>query len=141
MIFPQGYLVFFRPTTKITLNNSGDSLELIGLNDEILNTVTYEKAPHAESFNRTDSGWLWSKDLSPGENNMIPSNVVESREESPDLVLGETEETEGERKQLAALAEQIPDNNFPFSTFFTALILAIFSALIIFILKKKIKTS
>lgn len=145
IISPQEYLVLLRPATKITLNNSGDSLELVGLNGEILDTATYEKAPNGESFNRTDSGWLWSKDLSPGENNVMPANLpesmVESREELEGLVLGEIEETKEEKRQLAALEEQIPDNSFSFLTFATALILAVFSALIIFILKKKVKIS
>ncbi len=141
MISPRGYLVFFRPTTKITFNNSGDSLELIGLNGEILDTITYGKAPLGESFNRTDTGWLWSKDLSPGENNMMSANMVGLKEELPDFVLGETKKIKEERKQLASLGEQISDNNFSFSACFTALILAIFSALIIFIIKKKTKMS
>ncbi len=52
---PQGFLVLSCPTTKITLNNDGDGLNLIQPNGKIIDSVAYEKTPPGQSFNRTDS--------------------------------------------------------------------------------------
>ena len=78
-IFPEGtkikandYLVLTRLISKITLNNSGDGLQLIQPNGNILDNVTYGKASLGQSYNRIESDWAWSVTLTPRAKNIIP---------------------------------------------------------------------
>jgi DNA uptake protein ComE-like DNA-binding protein len=70
-IEPLGFLVLFRPTSKITLNNDADSLSLFQPNDNIVDSVSYEKAPRGQSYNRTPADWAWSTILTPGLANVV----------------------------------------------------------------------
>lgn len=70
-IVAQGFLVFKRPTTKITLNNTFEGINLIAPDGRIVDTVNYEKALPGQSYNRTPSGWVWSTSLTPGQKNII----------------------------------------------------------------------
>lgn len=98
-IKPGGFLVFSRPTTKITLNNDGDGLNLIQPDEKIIDSVNYEKAPAGQSYNRTLSGWVWGQTLTPGQVNIIQTK--------------ENEETQGQEmeKTKTKTKEQIIDIN------------------------------
>jgi len=76
-IVAQGFLVLYRPISKITLNNDGDGLNLIQPDGKIIDTVNYEKAPRGQSYNRTLSGWIWSTTLTPKLENIIPVQKTE----------------------------------------------------------------
>ena len=141
-ILPQGFLVISRPITKITLNNDGDGLNLIQPNGKIIDSVTYEKAPRGQSFNKTNSGWVWSSTLTPGSTNIIPTPPQLSEQE-PKEEKSETEpskvEEHGTKRELAAVGEQIPKSSQSLFIFLIALAIALFSGVIIFILKKQMK--
>ncbi len=79
-ISPGRFLVFYRPTTKITLNNDGDGLNLIQPDGKIIDSVNYEKAPRGQSYNRAESGWVWSAILTPDRVNSIPAQETEGTE-------------------------------------------------------------
>lgn len=140
-IFPQDttlsakqFLVLKRPASKITLNNSGDSLKLIQPDGQVIDEVMYEKAPQGESFNRVNNHWVWSNTLTPDAPNSVP--VAKTQEENQIA-----KPLEPDKKALAAVSEQITQSGSSSSVVLpTALILAVFSATIILILKKKIKT-
>jgi hypothetical protein len=137
----QGFLVLSRPETKITLNNDGDGLKLINPNGDIIDQVSYEKSPSGQSYNRiplesksltgqADSGWAWSENLTPG----VPNNIPQISEE------GENEEnTEIPGKGLASISKQFPKISHSFLILLAALVIAIFSGIIILILKKSVK--
>lgn len=72
IIEPMGFLVLSRPTTKITLNNDGDGLQLLQPDGKIIHEATFSKAPKGQSYNQTSSGWFWSPILTPGSTNIIP---------------------------------------------------------------------
>lgn len=131
---PQEFLVLRRPISKITLNNSGDGLKLSHPDKTIVDTVNYDRASQGESFNRTKAGWVWSSALTPGSANIVP--VKQSQLES---VATEKSSKQQEKKELAAVGEQIDNLPFSFLTFLVALAVAIFSGIIILILKKKSK--
>lgn len=142
-ISPKGFLVFFRPLTKITLNNSGDGLKLLQPNEEILDSLNYNKAPQNQSFNRTESGWVWSNTLTPGSANIIPISQPpgkETQEEFPENGSPETPGIEEPKNGLAAIGEQFPKET-PFSILLIAFTLALFFGILILFLKRKIKTS
>lgn len=152
----KGFLVFYRPTTKITLNNNNDRLYLIQPDGKMADSVAYEeKAPKGKSLNRTKHGWIWGPTLTPGSTNIIP--VPQSPSEK-----GETSEARAPeakkfqtKKQLAAAGESVEQiqgkqiskpthqnigrGSKSLFVFLIALAIAIFSGIIILILKKKLK--
>jgi hypothetical protein len=138
-ILANGFFVLDRPTTKITLNNDGDSLTLFQPNGNIADKISYEKAPRGESYNRIDNSWLWSGVLTPGAANVIPGQSPE-KENS----------TSANEEQLAAVGpiteklggtttneEKISKSKLPF---LIAGAIAIFSGISILFLKKKSKS-
>lgn len=148
-ITPNGFLVLSRPTTKITLNNDGDGLNLIQPDGKIIDSVTYEKAPRVQSYNRIDSQLTWSTVLTPGKANIIPKSAVEGKETKVlEEKIGENAPKEEVKEKikpeqgLAAIGKQVSEEktNF-FSIFSVAFTIAIFSGVIILILKKKVKMS
>jgi len=135
-ISSQGFLVLPRPETKITLNNDEDGLILTSPNEQAADEVNYKKAPRAQSYSRTENGWLWSSNLTPGAPNIAEKTEARSPEDKPG----------SEAKELAAVGESVRQSQgkqaskflFPF---LIALTIAIFSGSIVLILKKKLKTS
>ncbi|KPJ57355.1 hypothetical protein AMJ49_02055 [Parcubacteria bacterium DG_74_2] len=125
-ILAQGFLVLKREITKITLNNEGDGLNFIQPDGEIIDQIFYEKALEGKSYNRTESGWVWSPNLTPGSPNVIPNQISETKEAELSL---------SEKKELATISQQFPQSLI---TFLIALGIAIFSGIIILILKRKI---
>ena len=77
-IGPLGFLVFSRPTSKITLNNDADGLNLFQPDGKIIDRVSYEKAPKGESYNKIPAGWVWSTILTSGSENIV--SIKETKE-------------------------------------------------------------
>ena len=132
-ILAKGFLVFHRPITKITLNNDGDGLKLIQPNGNIVETVSYEKAPRGKSYSKINSHWLWSSILTPGEENSAP-------------FLKKTEETKREKQtniaslnKTASLNEAIGEISGSFFVYLRAFLVALFSGGAILLLKKSLK--
>jgi hypothetical protein len=144
-ISSQEYLIFSRPKTKITLNNSGDGLELIQPDGQIIDRINYGKAPQGESYNLTLAGWFWSSIITPGELNKVPSQAVESLEEDKKPNVEKEGEEDGSEKGLAAISESFKEiqeepNSNSLINLLIALVIAIFSGTIILILKRPVKT-
>ena len=131
-ISAKGFLVLKRPITKITLNNNGDGVSLIQPDGKIVDQISYEKAIHDQSYNRTESGWVWSNNLTPGSLNIIPAPVLKSEKEAK----GEEIQKSTNEKGLAAISERIPKKISSFFPLLIAVGIAIFSGIIILILKK-----
>lgn len=131
-ISAQGFLVFSRPTTKISLNNDGDGLVLFSPDGKTIDSVNYSKAPRGQSYSRTGSDWLWSVTLTPGAANITEKTETRSLED------GSASGTR-EKRELAAVGEQITKSSKFLFVLLIALGLAIFSGIIILILKKKLK--
>jgi len=126
IIESKGYLVLSRPTTQITLNNSGDGLRLVKPDGEIADSVDYGKSLQKQSYNRTGSGWTWSESLTPGTLNII----LEEK----------SKETNLEKpipKKPSTLASAKQSSKSPL-TLIISLVFAIFSGIIILILKRKV---
>ncbi|MBZ9572869.1 lamin tail domain-containing protein [Patescibacteria group bacterium] len=134
-----GFLVFPRPETKITLQNSGDGLELLNPNGEVIDKVNYGKAPLGQSFNRTLSGWVWSTTLTPGKANII--TILESiKEKEGKTRPAQTSEIEEGKKAIARIGEALPKASNQLIVFPIALSIAVSSGIIVLFLKKRIKT-
>ncbi|OIO06977.1 hypothetical protein CO115_03545 [Candidatus Falkowbacteria bacterium CG_4_9_14_3_um_filter_36_9] len=68
------YFVIYRSTSKIALNNSGDTVKLYQpSSDEIYQMVKYEKTTEGWSYNydKNNGNWSWSEKISPGKDNII----------------------------------------------------------------------
>ncbi len=137
----RGFLVLKRPETKITLNNSGDRLELLSPASEIIDSVSFKNAPRAKSYNRTSSGWNWSLNLTPGKKNVIssfsPSALQKPTDEKNNSDKRKTEDKSSLlKKQTAEIGKNIIRTNRPFPVFLIAFVLATFSGIIIVLLKR-----
>lgn len=77
-IEPQSFLVFYRPVTKITLNNDYDGLSLIDPVGKIIYSISYEKALQGQSYNKINNKWIWSLNLTPGSKNIISSQEIQN---------------------------------------------------------------
>lgn len=137
----QGFLVLPRPESKITLNNDEDELLLIQPNGNVLDKVNYQKAPRGQSYNKTESGWVWSSVLTPGSVNItsLPATQNEIGQKEKTEPNKELQKNQFQKQQLAAIGEQLPKAFNSLHIFLIALGLAIFSGIIILILKNKIK--
>jgi len=134
-IDPNSFLLLPRPETKITLQNSGDVLELLNPIGEVVHKANYPKAPIGQSFNRTLSGWAWSESLTPGETNITTQPEISKTDSSETS----KEKEEGE-KALARIGDESPKSSNPLIVFLIALTIAISSGIIVLFLKKRIKT-
>jgi hypothetical protein len=135
-ISAEGFLVLSRPTTKITLNNDGDTLNLIQPNGSIIDKVSFEKAPIGQSYNKIENSWIWSDNLTSGSENNIPKEKPEK----------ENQTKSSEEKGLAAVSNFFSEENHSgegttkFSLILVAaLVIAILSGLTILFLKKRLK--
>ncbi|MFC1687751.1 lamin tail domain-containing protein [Patescibacteria group bacterium] len=80
----ENVFVFFRPETKISLNNSGDTVYLINPAGEIVQGVEYGKAESDKAFAFfPEQGWQWT-DATPGEENVISDQNENDEEISED---------------------------------------------------------
>lgn len=131
-ISPQGFLVLPRTETKITLNNDGDGVSLTSPPGNIIDQVNYEKAPQGKAYNRVNSNWTWSNNLTPGAANIVEKTEIRSLEDQS------TSEARA-KKELAAIGEQTPKSSKFLFVLLIALAIAIFSGIMILILKKKLK--
>jgi len=132
-----GYLVLLRPETKITLNNTGDGLNLFNPNGEIVDSVTSGKASLGQSYNRTESGWAWSTTLTPGAKNIVPTpQTLEQKSKEKKSENGSLEANFLTEKGTAAVSTITESSGF--STLLIAFIVAIFSGIAILIVKNSL---
>lgn len=133
-ILANEFLVFYRPETKIMLNNEGDGLSLFSPDEKLADSVAFTKAPTGQSFNRALSGWQWSLALTPGAINTIKNaDVLPKIEKS-------AKNNAVEAKDLTASLNQDnpPDGGQnPWFLFYATLAIATVCATIILIIKIK----
>lgn len=133
------FLTLYRDKTKITLNNNGDGLRLVTPEGMLIDEIYYSKASTGESLNKTENGWLWSSNLTPGAKNSVDEGSKMAKEEK------ESGDSIGQEEIVAGLPA-ILLKNFPnksssqrfLSVFLLAFTLAIFSAVFVLILKKQL---
>ena len=128
-----GYLVLSRPETKITLNNTGDGLNLINPNKEIVDSVDFGKASLNQSYSKISSGWVWNSNLTLGEKNIIPKEKPSLVKASEDKKLSEV----GPRINKTADINISNQKSKP-PVWLIALIVAVFSGIAILIVKNSL---
>ncbi|MCK5459945.1 lamin tail domain-containing protein [Candidatus Parcubacteria bacterium] len=82
IIASDGYLAFFKEQTKLTLNNSSDSVRLADPSGEIAAQIDYNKSVEGASYcaDLYNSGWYWTYNLTPNEEN--ESDAIYARTEN-----------------------------------------------------------
>ena len=111
--------------TKLSLNNTGDIIELLNANGVLQDKIKYPTAKQGQSYNRTDNGWLWSESPTPNKNNIVKQQ---------------------EKKIATSTYQQVKPPNIPASSapeiqtkttsFFLAIITALLSAVIVLSVRK-----
>lgn len=147
-ILANGFLVFKRPETKIMLNNESDGLKLFSQDGSLKDSVNFAKAPINQSYNRSQSGWAWSKSITPGTANIILASVAKSKNPSPSPLpkaQNNANNIDVEAQDLTAslnLPAQAGQTQSPWLLFFMVLaVVIILSALVLFIKVKLNKTN
>jgi competence ComEA-like helix-hairpin-helix protein len=124
-----GVIAFWRPETKITLNNDGDGVVLIKPNGEIASSMSFEKAKTGQTY-PDKSGVLddsTTKTLPKREKSV--NNIVEA-----DTISDSKEYDVSQETSLAGLSG---GKTNPWLLFFTAIAITIVSATILIFIKKK----
>lgn len=70
-ILANGFLVFKRPDTKISLNNAKDSVTLLFPNNITTSFISFIKAPINQSYSKINDTWVWNTNLTPEKLNVV----------------------------------------------------------------------
>jgi len=74
IIKPNEYLAFFRPQTKIALNNNQDSVRLFTPDNQLIDQTNYDKTQEGFSYVKDpDDDWQQSPTPTPNEINVLPA--------------------------------------------------------------------
>lgn len=134
-ILANNFLVFKRPDTKIMLNNDTDGLNLLTPDKKITDSVNFTKASLNQSYNKTTTGWIWSKTLTLGSKNII-SVATKTLPKSQKSDNNKIELTTADLSQALPLTSESTN---PWFLFFTVLALTIISAVIVLLIKLRLK--
>ncbi len=135
-----GFLVIPRPKSKITLNNDGDGIVLSQPNGNVVDKISYPKTPRNQSYNRTESGYVWSKILTPGAKNIIQEKreiqpIPETKENQD--ILSQNIQNKKIKQGLGAASVSVGKLFFRKQlSFLVAFLTALFSGTTIFVLKR-----
>lgn len=118
LIAPDAYMVVARPETKIMLNDEQDGIELLMPDGNVADSVSYQKAPRAQSYSKSGNLWQWSTAPTPGTKNILPkpqksaTNAV-SLQHNSGQVLGQKPQQPGQTAAIALSADESFKNNRP----------------------------
>lgn len=76
------YLMLWVEDSGLTLNNSTDSLRLLGVNDEVLWDFPYDSPKEGESWTLINGNAAWSNQTTPGADNLPYFTESEEAEET-----------------------------------------------------------
>jgi endonuclease YncB( thermonuclease family) len=86
IIPPKGFLVFYRPETKITLANEDDSLDLYFPDGNLADLISYSNAPEGQSWARGEDGnFYWTVNPTPGIANQIVAEVKKEKNKKEEV--------------------------------------------------------
>ncbi len=118
-IEPHGFFAVLRLDSKITLNNSADTLYLIAPDRRIVSGVRYERSAEGESFSRVGGNhWEWTTIMTAGEANVFDEDdeentIVDASPSSNELArvstIVETKQlSKGERITISGTVTVVP---------------------------------
>lgn len=134
-ILANSFLVFKRPDTKISLNNSGDTLNLILPNNKLIDSVSFTKAPLNQSYNKINSNWIWNTNLTKGMPNIVLADLPKLKNSDNNNNVSQ--------ENLATLSQALNENKIenknPWILFFITILVAIILSIVILVIKLKLK--
>jgi hypothetical protein len=79
---PAQYLVFGRQETKLTLNNTTDTVRLLNENKNVLQQVNYSNVVEGASYAKAlDDSWHWTEIITAGkENQIVETRFIASKQ-------------------------------------------------------------
>jgi hypothetical protein len=80
---PESFLVLYKPQSRLTLNDSGDSVSLIQPNGFVLDEIAYETAERGKSLARFDNGFEWTETITPNGENVLTQTTPEEPNTPP----------------------------------------------------------
>ena len=136
-ILAGGFLIFYRPDTKIMLNNDSDGLNLLTPDKKIADSMAFASAPLNQSYNKTSLNWQWSANFTPGAKNIIAAGQVAQSKNTAKTLPNEKNSVKNNNVELGLADISQTTNANPWFLFFTALVITIISAAIVLIIKLK----
>jgi len=146
-ILANGFMVFKRPDTNIMLNNDSDGLNLLTPDGKTEDSMSFTGAPLNQSYNKTNSGWQWSTNSTPGAVNIVTAVQTKTSTKSlPKVKISDNNKVASAAAAGLSLPAQTsgPANpnqdtksENPWFLFFTALASAIFLAILVLLIKFK----
>jgi hypothetical protein len=88
---PSGFLTLYKPQSKITLNDSGDTVRLIQPSGMVLDSTSYAASIRGQSWAKNSSGWQWTTTPTPNGLNVFTEE--EGEEDTPPAVEEEEDDT------------------------------------------------
>lgn len=73
---PDMFYVLDREESNIALNNSIDMVRVISPNEEIVDSVEYEKVKEGLVYVNNNNNWQWGDVATPGKNNLLFQNIL-----------------------------------------------------------------
>ena len=130
----QGDAILKRSLTHITLNNEGDSINLISPDGVTQDTVSYEKAKVGFLYKKVNNQWIWVSQnpttKSPVINQALPKSVKPDTNRAVASLVDSLESSQ-------EIPTHQPGNN-PWVLFFIALGIALISGIVVIVLKIKL---
>lgn len=106
-IAPHTYLVFYRVATKISLDNTADTVSLETPTGSIVDQIEIPKAASGESFNRSETSWVWSASTTPGYANIVPLAQVLGEKINEEEVVSTTAKTKKSETKNTPLVQSL----------------------------------
>ncbi len=99
----ESFLLISIEDSRISLNNSGDSVRLLGVNGEILSQIDYTDSVEGSSYAKIGNEWVWSTNPTPEAENIT---VEESSSDSSE---SETSFANGDLSESVNISEVFPN--------------------------------
>jgi len=106
----EGYLTFYKPQSKISLNDSGDTVRLINPLGKEADIIAYGKAKEDYSFSKISNSWEWSTAVTPNRANIITNtNLADEKQVFGILPISEAKnQNNGTRVTVVGYVNSIP---------------------------------
>lgn len=73
IISPGGCFAVYKSQSKLSLNNSNESVSIFDPQDSLVSSISYEKSQKDASYSFDGANWKWSKYSTPGAENKFDS--------------------------------------------------------------------
>lgn len=128
-ISANNFLTFKSGQTKISLNNSGDGVELLDPSGKIIDSIDFGKSQSGQSWSKTENIWQWTAKPTPNQVNIVIAISTNTSTSS-------AQATSSTKNNLTANIQNYSPQKKNFLAVGIATAIALFSALIAWRIKK-----